>query len=1588
MSAARSLKHALLLSFFALLILCVMKPAFASTLGSVSPLSGSAGATGFALTLTGTGFDAAADNQVVLTDSRGVATAFGSPAASADGLTLTVTATVPAPADLYAVTVKVGAGPASNPKSFTATPTVAAVSPASGPAGATGFALTLTGTGFSATAADNVIAFNGTPLTQSITSATGTALTATVTPPATAAPYTVTVTTRSVLSTSSAAVNFTTTTPVLTGISPQSGAAGAASFTLTLTGTGFDAAADNQVVFTDSTGAATSFGPATAATAGGTTLTVTGTVPVPADLYAVTVKVGAGPASNPKSFTATPTVAAVSPASGPAGATGFALTVSGTGFSATAADNVIAFNGTPLPTQSITSASGTALAATVTLPAAASASNAVTVTTRGQTTPGSVPFATTTPALNGISPPSGSAGATGFTLTLTGTGFDAAADNQVVLTDSRGVATAFGSPAASADGLTLTVTATVPAPADLYAVTVKVGAGPASNPKSFTATPTVAAVSPTSGPAGATGFALTLTGTGFSATATDNVIYFNGTPLTQTVTSVSASGTSLTATVTLPSAAASYTVTVTTRGVPSASSAAVPFVTTTPVLTGISPQSGAAGAAGFTLTLTGTGFDAAADNQVVFTDSTGAATAFGSPAASADGLTLTVTATVPVPADSYAVTVKVGAGPASNPKSFTATPTVAAVSPASGPAGATGFALTVSGTGFSATAADNQVVFTDSTGVATMVGSLTPSSDGKTLSGTITVPSTAPAGNPVYTVTVTTRGVPSTSPTAVTFTTTTSALTGISPQSGAAGAAGFALTLTGTGFSTTGADNQVVFTDKYGVATNFGSNVKSNDGTTLAVGGTLPIPGDHYRVSVRVGAAPASVGLPFTAIPTLTGFASPVANSAPLTTTSGPAGNSITLTLVGIGFSTTAADNVIYFNGTPLTQTVTSVSASGTTLLATVTLPSAAASYTVTVTTRGVPSASPAAVTFVTTAPALTGISPQSGAAGAAGFTLTLTGTGFDAAADNQVVFTDSTGVATNFGPATTATTTAGGTTLTVTGTVPVPADSYAVTVTVGAGPASNPKTFTAYPTVTSASLMTSTASATSTAPAGSSATLTVIGTGFSTTGADNQVVFTDKNGVTVPFGSAVKSSDGTTLTVTGTLPATGDAYTVSVVTRGVASTSSSAVTLAVTPTVASVIPASGPAGATGFTLTVTGTGFSATAADNVIAFNGAPLPTQAITSASGTSLTALVTLPTAAASYPVTVTTRHQTSVTPPNTSTINFTVNASPTLKSVSNAAPLNVANTGASLTLVGTGFTSTSPNTVTFTLSDSTGTPVAGSKPITFGQAMSSDGTTITITGTLPASGTYSITVSNVNGNTGGTSGVGVPFTVGASALAITNITTNSQGTKNQVPATIGAPVTLIVTGTNFTATSNVLTLTDSKNTVTTFGLPTGSNSTDTTSFSVNGTLPALPDRYTVTVKNSNGTATFSPYAINNPVPIITGLFQSDGTTAYTSDVVRQNITIVIKGSGFVLPLVAGPASTGSALTFSFNGVPLVLDPATQVAVSDTQTITVKGLVLPPTAGTISITVTNPAPGGGSSTPGSIHGRKSSGSNHFGD
>ncbi|MBI5626427.1 MAG: IPT/TIG domain-containing protein [Nitrosomonadales bacterium] len=341
-------------------------------------------------------------------------------------------------------------------------PTITYVSPYAGVD--VGSSLNIYGTNFDVIPANNTVTFNGIPAT--VTAATSMMLTVTV-PNVAGGPIVVSTTTGTSLPYKDFIVGF----PEVIGMSQYSGSAGTA---VTISGTHFSTVPTNNIVeFTGANGrvtatvtGATATSISTIVPSGATTGTIYVTTPLGTNNLATVFTVSTSGGSS------VPTIISFSPTSGAAGTT---VTITGTNFSTTPANNTVTFNGTAAM---VTAATATSL--TVSVPGGA-ASGAIYITTSGGNALSAGSFTVSTsggssvPTITSFSPTSGAAGTT---VTITGTNFSTTpANNSVTFSGTAATVTA-----ATATSLTVTV----PSGATTGAVSVTTAGGTATSAGSFT----------------------------------------------------------------------------------------------------------------------------------------------------------------------------------------------------------------------------------------------------------------------------------------------------------------------------------------------------------------------------------------------------------------------------------------------------------------------------------------------------------------------------------------------------------------------------------------------------------------------------------------------------------------------------------------------------------------------------------------------------------------------------------------------------------------------------------------------------------------------------------------------------------------------------------------------------------------------------------------------------------------------------------------------------------------------------------------------------------------------------------------------
>ena len=520
--------------------------------------------------------------------------------------------------------------------------------------------------------------------------------------------------------------------------------------------------------------------------------------------------------------------------------------------------------------------------------------------------------------------------------------------------------------------------------------------------------PTVSTVSPTSGAAGT---AVTITGTNFGSTQGASTVTFNGTAATPT----SWSATSIATTV--PATATTGNVVVTVGGV---ASNGVSFTVTSssgsgPSITTLNPVSGLVGTA---VTITGANFGS--------TQSTSTITFNGTAATATSWSATGIATTVPAGATTGNVVVTVG-GVASNGVSFTvssacgetsqsgtdwqnadwafATPcvtgsnangyTVASIQYWVGNPASTSFDLGIYAD--SSSSPGSLLCHIGKTTLTPVAGWNTISLSGKgcpTLSANTrywigyvtgsnniqqgTVSGSCP-GTSLVSVYANTQqgsallpnplGATSATPSCYSMSMALNAITvvpTISTLSPTSGAAGTAVTITGTNFGSTQGTSTITFNGTAATPTSWSA-------TSIAT--TVPAGATTGNVVVTVGGV-ASNGVSFTV--TL----SPPSIST-LSPTSGASGTAVTIT--GANFGSTQGASTVTFNGTPATPTIWSATSIATTV------PVGATTGNVVVTVGGVAS-NGVSFTVTLSPPSISTLSPTSGAAGTA---VTIVGTNF-----------------------------------------------------------------------------------------------------------------------------------------------------------------------------------------------------------------------------------------------------------------------------------------------------------------------------------------------------------------------------------------------------------------------------------------------------------------------------------------------------------------------------------------------------------------------------------------------------------------
>ncbi len=1321
-------------------------------------------ATATTLLINGYGFDATASHDVVtLSDGAVVGSVT---VTSPNLLTVTLSASPTSAGNLTAVVTTDGASSAAV-QVATVTPVVTA-STTNLAANAT--TLTIAGHGFDPTAGNNSVAFtDGTgTATGSVTAATPTLLTVTFgTLPTVAGPLTAVVTTDGAAS--GLPVQVVTVAPVVTG-STNSLAANAA--TITISGADFDAtAAKNSVVFNDgAVGSVTS--------ASTTLLTVTFST-MPAAVGSLTAAVTTDNVSSGAPVQVATVAPVVSPSTANLAANASTVTINGFDFDLTSANNTVVFNDGAVAS-SVTANSATSL--TVTFSTKPTAGNLTAmVTTDGDASGTPVQVATVAPVVTSSST---NLAANATTLTIGGAGFDPAGVNTVSFNDGAvGTITA-----ATATSLTVTLSTDPTTAGSLTAVVTTDGATSGAPVQVATVAP---AVTSSTANLAANAATITINGFGFDPIASHNTVAFNDGAV-GAVTAATANALTVKL-LTDPAGVANLDATVTTDGV---SGAQVQVASVAPIVLANSAYQLAANAG--TIVINGFGFDpTASHNTVAFNDG-----AVGT-VQSATATSLTVTFSTK-PAIAGSLTAVVTSDGATSGTAVQVASVAPVVTGSTSTLAANTATITINGYGFNPTAAGNTVTFS---GAA--VGAVTAAS---TTSLTVTFTTPPTAGN--LTVVVHTNGI--TSGTPVQVATVTPSVT-LSTASLAANAG--SITISGYGFDTTGT-NTVTISNGAVV-----SGVTVNSATSLTV---------NFSTKPTAGNLTASV----TTDGQSSGAAVQVASVVPVVTSSSAAmlANAATITINGFGFDSTAAHNSVAFSGGASGIVTTATATSLTVTFATV---PTGGNLTAVVTTNGHSSSSTqvAAVTPVVTA------SSANLAINSA--TLTIHGYGFDSTpANNLVTLTDGTGSAAG------TVTAASPTSITVTfSTKPtVVGNLTAVVTTDGASSGAAVRVATVAPVVTST---------TSNTLANGASQVTINGFGFDSTAGNNSVTFNNGAAGTVTTASA------TSLTVTfSTKPAAGSLT--AAVTSDTVSSGSPVQVANVAPVVTSSTTS---LAATATTVTISGSGFDSTPANNTVVFNDGAA--GAVIGASATSLTVTFTTnPATAGSLTAAVTTNGVSSGTPVQVATV------TPVVTSSTASLALN----GTSVVIKGYGFDPTAAhNTIAF--NDGAVGTVTSATPTSITATFS---TKPTATGNLTAI----ITTDSQS------SGAAVQVAAVVSALGSPPAVTSS------TTSILANAATVTIHGTNFSATpgNNTVVLSDGA-----VGAVTGAT---TTSLTV--TLSTAPTAGNLTaVVTTEGMSSGAAVQVATVAPVV---------ISSTANLAVNAATVTITGYGF------DPASANNTVTFN--------------------------------------------------------------------
>ncbi len=1071
-------------------------------------------------------------------------------------------------------------------------------------------------------------------------------------------------------------------------------------------------------------------------------------------------------------------------------------------------------------------------------------------------------FSNPTPSIAAISPSVLSTSSAGFTLTVDGSGF---IPTSVVRWNGTDIPTTFVSPSQ--------LSASVPAGAIASAGTSDVAVfnplpgGGLTGPLTFTATavpPALTAITPSSATAGSPAIALTVTGSSFLPTS---IVKWDGLNFTTTYVGP----TSLTATV--PSiyltTAMTVPVSVVTTGPNGGTSSSLTFTVNNPMPTAssVTPTSALAGTT-VALTVNGSAFTT---SSVVRFGGANVPTTF----VSTSQLTATVAPSAALIAGNYDVTVTnpTPGGGTSTPVTFTLgrpVPVIQSLTPSSALAGSPNQTLTVG----AANVDPSTVVRWNGVDLPTQQpagGTLTaivPSSSlatGTTASVGLFTP--APGGGSSSTLAFT---VNNPSPT----------IASLAPPSAVAGTAGVTITVAGSGLnaSSTVRWNGAALSTTYSSSGILTASVPANllaAQTTAQVSVVNPTPGGGTSANTPFDV---TAGLPV------------LASISPTSATAGaPQGN---LTISGSGFAPTS---VVRWNGSALATTfVTSTSLTAVLPAANLMIPGPALVAVFTPLPGGGISS---ALTFTVNHPiASVGVlTPAAANAGTGPLTLAITGTGFFAA---SVARWNGADLPTTYVSPTSLTATVSAQNLTTPGTVTLTVFNPAP----GGGTSPGASFSVNHPVPTLASI------APTNVAAGSPATiLTAVGTGLFATsvvrwnGVNLATTYMSPTQLAAVVPATNLASMGTAnVTVFNPTPGGGTSLA-SVFTISSAS-----------PIITSLVPAAATAGAAATSLTVNGSGFTAS---SIVRWNGANLTTTFV---SISTLTATIPAVNLSVPGPASVTVFDPAAGVSPS---LGFTVNHPvPTISSLSPSTATAPAQP-ITLTVTGTGLYATSS--------------VKWNGNVLVTTAIGVGSLTVTVPAVLVANpGIAQVTV--VNPPPGGGTSAQQAFTVNHPTPTLVAST----------PAWVAAgsgQTTLWVSGSGFFSTSVVRW--NGVDLATSYITPTALSATIP---AANLTLPTVGQLTVFNPTPGGGLTAPLAFEARASAPTLATISPTSANSG------ASQLTLTATGSGFV-----GTSSVrwnGAALSTTF------VNATTLTAVVPAATLTL--------AGSQSVTVFTPTPGGGTS------------------